>query len=99
MRIIHRTQSVLIVVGLILLAMPAHSQGMSRGGKGSKRQDQQQTAQKKKDAQALDKAYQAGLDRIPDASKKQDPWQNIRNSSGRSRNSSASGDQQKCFAA
>jgi hypothetical protein len=70
MRIIHRAQSVLIAVGLIVLAMPAHSQGMSRGGKGSKQQDQQQTAQKKKDAEALDKAYQAGLDRILGASKK-----------------------------
>ena len=82
MRTIHRAQSVLIAVGLVLVAMPAHSQGMSRGGKGSKQQDQQQTAQKKKDAEALDKAYQAGLDRILGASKKQDPWENIRNSGG-----------------
>ena len=81
MRIIHRTQSVLIAVGLICWRCRLIPK-VCRRGKGSKQQDQQQTAQKKKDAEALDKAYQAGLDRIPDAAKKQDPWQNIRNSSG-----------------
>jgi hypothetical protein len=78
---IHRVQSVMIAIGVVLLAMPAYSQGMSRGGKGSKQQNEQQTAQKRKDVEALDKAYRAGLDRIPDAAKKQDPWENIRNSS------------------
>ena len=82
MRTIHRAQRVLIAAGVVLLAMPAYSQGMSRGGKGSKQQNAQQTAQKRKDAEALDKAYRAGLDRIPDASKKQDPWENIRDPGG-----------------
>jgi hypothetical protein len=86
MRTIHRAQSVLIAIGMVLVAMPAYSQGMSRGGKGSKQQNEQQTVQKRKDAEALDKAYRAGLDRIPDASKKQDPWENIRNSSSQKPN-------------
>jgi hypothetical protein len=51
---------------------------MSRGGKGSRQQNDQQTAQKKQKAEALDKAYQAGLDRIPNTTKKQDPWDNMR---------------------
>ena len=59
------------------------------GEKARKQQDQQQTAQKKKDAEALDKAYQAGLDRIPDAAKKQDPWQKSVIQVARSRSSSA----------
>lgn len=78
MHTIGRTVTVLIAFGVVLWAMPAYSQGMSRGGKGSKQQNQEQTAQKKKDAEALDKAYRAGLDRIPDAAQKQDPWENIR---------------------
>ena len=83
MRTIHRAaQSALITLGMVSLAMPAYSQGMSRGGKGGKQQNEQQTVQKKKDAEALDKAYRAGLDKIPDASKKQDPWDNIRDPSG-----------------
>jgi hypothetical protein len=43
---------------------------MSHGGKGSRQQNDQQTAQKKQQAEALDKAYRAGLDRIPDSTKK-----------------------------
>jgi hypothetical protein len=82
MRTTRRAQSLLIALSLVLLAMPAYCQGMSRGGgKGGKQQNEQQTAQKRKDAEALDKAYRAGLDKIPDAAKKQDPWENIRNSS------------------
>jgi hypothetical protein len=77
---------VLIALNLVLLSMPAHSQGMSRGGKGSRQQNEQQTAQEKKDAQALDKAYRAGLDRIPDAPKQQDPWANIRQPGGQKSN-------------
>ena len=82
MRSTHRARNVLIALSLVLLSMPAHSQGMSRGGKGAKQQNEQQTAQKKKDAEALDKAYRAGLDRIPDATKKQDPWENVRDPAG-----------------
>jgi hypothetical protein len=82
MRTIGRALTVLIALGVVTLVTPACSQGMSRGGKGSKQQNEQQTAQKKKDAEVLDKAYRAGLDRIPDATKKQDPWVNIRDPGG-----------------
>jgi len=54
---------------------------MSHGGKGSRQQNDQQTAQKKQQAEALDKAYRAGLDRIPDSTKKHDPWENMRGDS------------------
>jgi hypothetical protein len=83
MRTIQRAaQRMLIALGVVMLALPAYPQGMSRGGKGGKQQNEQQSVQKKKDAEALDKAYRAGLDRIPDAARKQDPWENIRSSSG-----------------
>jgi hypothetical protein len=83
MRTIHgAAPRLLIALCVVLSAMPAYSQGMSRGGKGGKQQSEQQSVQKKKDAEALDKAYRAGLDRIPDAARKQDPWENIRSSSG-----------------
>jgi hypothetical protein len=80
-RTIGRALAVLIALGVAPLTIPAHAQGISRGGKGGKQQNEQQGAEKRKKAEALDKAYQAGLDRIPDSSKKQDPWENIRNSS------------------
>jgi hypothetical protein len=51
---------------------------MPRGGKGSRQQNDQQSAQKKKQADELDKAYRAGLDRIPNSTKKDDPWANMR---------------------
>jgi hypothetical protein len=35
-------------------------------------------------AEALDKAYRAGLDRVPDSTKKQDPWENMRTDSASS---------------
>jgi hypothetical protein len=75
-------QRTLIALGVVMLALPVYAQGMSRGGKGGKQQNEQQSTQKRKDAEALDKAYRAGLDRIPDAVGKQDPWEDIRNSSG-----------------
>jgi hypothetical protein len=78
MRGSRKVRTVLVAVTVVFLTVPANSQGMSRGGKGSRQQNDQQTAQKKQKAEALDKAYQAGLDRIPDTTKKQDPWDNIR---------------------
>jgi hypothetical protein len=73
-----KVRAALGALGVILLTESTHAQGMSHGAKGSRQQNDQQTAQKKQQAEALDKAYRAGLDRIPDNTKKQDPWDNMR---------------------
>jgi hypothetical protein len=67
-----------LVAGLAvaLLVTPALAQGHQRGaGKADQRE---QGAQQKKKAAEIDKAYRAGLDKIPDASVKQDPWAAMR---------------------
>jgi hypothetical protein len=67
-----------LIAGLAvaLLATPALAQGHQRGaGKADQRE---QGAQQKKKADEIDKAYRAGLNKIPDANVKQDPWAGVR---------------------
>jgi hypothetical protein len=67
-------------VAVALLVTPAFAQGHQRGaGKADQRE---QGAQQKKKADEIDKAYRAGLDKIPDASVKQDPWAGVRGADG-----------------
>jgi len=77
------------VLALVLLVGPAYAQnmgGMGGGGMGGKgggkgRNSSQNTEQQKADQQkkkAAEDAYQAGLQRIPDARDKHDPWRNAR---------------------
>jgi hypothetical protein len=73
-----RVRILLVSLLAVLLAIPAYAQGQARGGKGARQQNDQQSAQKKKQADELDKAYRAGLDRIPNSTKKEDPWDNMR---------------------
>jgi hypothetical protein len=71
-----------LIAGLavVLLVTPAMAQGRQRGG-GKPEQREQAAAQKRKAEQA-DKAYRAGLDKIPDANVKQDPWAGVRGADG-----------------
>jgi hypothetical protein len=73
-----RVRILLVSLLAVPLTIPVHAQGQSRGGKGARQQNDQQSAQKKKQADELDKAYRAGLDRIPNSTKKEDPWENMR---------------------
>ena len=77
------------VLTLILLASPAYAQnvgGMGGGAMGGKgggkgRNSSQNTEQQKADQQkkkAAEDACKAGLQKIPDASKKYDPWRSAR---------------------
>jgi hypothetical protein len=61
---------------VVLLVTPVLAQGHQRGG-GKHEQREQAAAQKRK-AEEVDKAYRAGLDKIPDANVKQDPWAGVR---------------------
>jgi hypothetical protein len=67
-----------LIAGLAvaLLVTPALAQGHQRGG-GKAEQGEKAAAQKRK-AEEVDKAYRAGLDKIPDANVKQDPWAGVR---------------------
>jgi hypothetical protein len=74
------------VLGLVLLANPVHAQnmgGMGGGGKGGgKGQNSSQNTEKQKADQQKKKAaedsYKAGLQSIPDAKEKYDPWRSAR---------------------
>jgi hypothetical protein len=63
----------------VLLANPAYAQNVSGKGGGkraSQNSEQQKTDQQKK--KAAEDAYKAGLNTIPDAKQKYDPWKNAR---------------------
>ena len=70
-------RALIAALAIALLAAPALAQhGHQRGG-GKPEQREQAAAQKRK-AEEIDKAYRAGLDKIPDANVKQDPWAGVR---------------------
>jgi hypothetical protein len=66
-------------IAIALLITPALAQGHQRGGKPEQRE---QAAAQKRKVEEVDKAYRAGLDKIPDASVKQDPWAGVRGADG-----------------
>jgi hypothetical protein len=67
-----------LIAGLAvaLLVTPALAQAHQRGGGGGKPEQREQAAAQKR------KAYRAGLDKIPDANVKQDPWAGVRGADG-----------------
>ncbi len=67
-------------LAITLLVTPALAQGAARAP-GKMEQREQAAAQKRKTEEA-DKAYRAGLDKIPDANTKQDPWADMRGGNG-----------------
>jgi hypothetical protein len=71
-----------LIAGLAfaLLVAPAFAQGHQRGG-GKMEQGEKAAAQKRK-ADEIDKAYRAGLDKVPDSNVKQDPWAGVRGADG-----------------
>jgi hypothetical protein len=66
----------LAAMTIVLLTAPGFAQG-SKGGLGVNEQ-QQQVEQRKRKATEAEKAYQSGLEKIPDAGKKSDPWGDLR---------------------
>jgi hypothetical protein len=68
----------LVTLAAALLTVTAHAQGMSgagQRGRGEQAADQQR---KQKQAAEAERAYKAGLDKIPNAATKQDPWADVR---------------------
>ena len=64
-----------------LLASPVYAQIMGGKGGGKGQNSPQNTEQQKADQQkkkAAEDAYKAGLQRIPDAKGKYDPWRDAR---------------------
>ena len=61
-------------VAIALMMVPAHAQDM---GKSRKHQHTQKTENTFK-TKADDQAYKDALKRIPNSTKKVDPWQNVR---------------------
>jgi hypothetical protein len=61
-------------VAIALMMVPAHAQEMGKGRKHQRTQKTEDTTKTKADEQA----YKEALKRIPDSTKKIDPWQNVR---------------------
>jgi hypothetical protein len=61
-------------VAMALMMVSAHAQDMGKATKHQRTQKTQDTAKMKADEQA----YKEALKRIPDSTKKVDPWQNVR---------------------
>lgn len=65
-------------VAIALMMVPAHAQDMGKDmGKARKHQHAQKTENTTK-SKADEQAYKEALKRIPDSTKKVDPWQNVR---------------------
>jgi hypothetical protein len=69
-------RKVFLVLALVALADPALAMGGGRN-KGAAPSDADKSAAAKK-AKETEKAYQEALKKIPDSTKKQDPWGNMR---------------------
>jgi uncharacterized protein HemY len=61
-------------VAIALMMVPAHAQDMGKTRKHQRAQKTESTTKSKADEQA----YKEALKRIPDSTKKVDPWQNVR---------------------
>jgi len=61
-------------VAIALMMAPAHAQDMGKSRKHQGAQKTENTAKTKADEQA----YKEALKRIPDSTKKVDPWQSVR---------------------
>ena len=61
-------------VAIALMAVPAYAQDMGKARKHPHTQKTENTAKTKADEQA----YKEALKRIPNSTKKVDPWQNVR---------------------
>ncbi|MGO9358546.1 MAG: hypothetical protein ACLP1D_12870 [Xanthobacteraceae bacterium] len=69
-------RKVLFALALVVLAGPAAAMGGHNKGAGTT-SDADKTAAAKK-AKEIERAYKEALKRIPDSTKKQDPWGNMR---------------------
>jgi hypothetical protein len=65
------------LAAIMVLTMPAYSQGMGGGGRKHQPQDNIQPEEKKNN-KADDKAYKSALDRIAPSDQKADPWSGVR---------------------
>ena len=61
-------------VAMALMIVPAYGQDMGKARKHQRTEKTENTAKTKADEQA----YKEALKRIPDSTKKMDPWQNVR---------------------
>jgi hypothetical protein len=61
-------------VAIALMMVPAHAQDTGKARKHQSAQKTESTTKTKADEQA----YKEALKRIPDSTKKVDPWQNVR---------------------
>ena len=69
----------LTILATLLLIAAAHAQHRTGGTGGVRGPDPAVEASKKRNADEIDRAYKATMDRMP-STEKPDPWGNVRNS-------------------
>ncbi len=68
----------LVIVTTALLTLSAHAQGLTGAGKRGQNEQAADKQRREQKAAEAEKAYKAGLDKIPNAETKQDPWADVR---------------------
>ena len=67
-----------ILISALAVALMTVSAGAQEMGRGKKHQQDTEKAESKTKTKADEQAYKEALKRIPDSTKKVDPWQNVR---------------------
>jgi len=65
-------------VAIALMMVPAHAQDIGKDMGKSRRHQRAQKTENTAKTKADEQAYKEALKRIPDSTKKVDPWQNVR---------------------
>ena len=68
----------LAIMAIALLTGAAHAQGLTGAGKRGQNEQAADKQRREQKAAEAEKAYKAGLDKIPNADTKQDPWAGVR---------------------
>ena len=68
----------LAIMAIALLTGAAHTQGLTGAGKRGQNEQAADKQRREQKAAEAENAYKAGLDKIPNADTKQDPWAGVR---------------------
>ena len=69
---------VLAIMAIALLTGAAHAQGLTGAGKRGQNEQAADKQRREQKAAEAEKAYKAGLEKIPNSETKQDPWADVR---------------------
>jgi len=68
----------LAIIAIALLTVAAHAQGLTGAGKRGQNEQAADKQRREQKAAEAERAYKAGLEKIPNSETKQDPWADVR---------------------